>query len=139
VKSVIEVGSFVGGSAIWFAQRVDSVVCVDHFNPGTAVVHPRSIPDNTYAEFVTNTLPYPNIRGIRMDSLEAALLPIVADMVYIDADHTVEAVYADVDAWRSHALKVICGDDNGNYGVTEAIKRLGIPDSGERIWWTSVT
>lgn len=144
VTSVIEVGSFVGLSACFFAERVDDVVCVDTFD---AVHEPTFNPvgmhrvTDQYQEFLRNTLAYPNIRSIALPSLEAARLPLEADLVYIDAAHTFEAVVADIEAWTPHARKVICGDDNRDprFGVTEAITSLGIPDSGERIWWQSLS
>lgn len=138
VQSVIEVGSFQGMSACWFAERVDTVICIDHFDMDQALTMasaPRDV--DIYRRFIENTIAYPNIRSIRLASLDAASLDIEADMVYVDAGHTYEEVVADIVAWRPHARKVICGDDNGDprFGVTAALSEMGIADSGERIWW----
>lgn len=151
VDSVIEVGSFVGLSTCFFAERVGSVVAVDTFNAASAAdptldpfvrSYHRDAYRNQYFTFLQNTIAYPNIRGIRLPSLEAAKLDIEADMVYIDASHTYEAAKADIEAWLPHARKVIAGDDNldtskkrSHYGVQRAMAELGIPDSGERTWW----
>ena len=143
VRSVIEVGTFVGMSACFFAERVDQVVCVDTFDAvGSATFNPVGVHviADQYRTFLANTVAYPNIRHIVLPSLVAAALPgLVADMVYIDADHTYEATVADIVAWRPHARKLMTGDDNGDrrFGVSEAIASLGIVDSGERIWWQS--
>ncbi|KKK71927.1 hypothetical protein LCGC14_2909010, partial [marine sediment metagenome] len=139
VRSIIEVGSFVGLSACFFAERVDQVVCVESFDAAnSATFNPVGVHviADQYRTFLANTLAYPNIRHIVLPSLEAAALPLGADMVYIDADHTFEGTVADIEAWRPHANKLIAGDDNGDsrFGVSDALKTLGIPDSGERIW-----
>ncbi len=140
IRSVIEVGTFVGLSACFFAERVDQVVCVDTFDAvNSATFNPVGVHiiENQYRTFLENTVAYPNIRHIVAPSLTAATLPFTADMVYLDADHTSDAVIADIEAWTPHARKVVCGDDNGDprFGVTEALTSLRIPDSGERIWW----
>ncbi len=144
ISSVIEVGSFVGMSACFFAERVDQVTCVDTFDAvGSATFNPVGVHiiENQYRTFLENTVAYPHIRSIVLPSLEAATLPLSADMVYIDADHTYNAVVADILAWKDHARKLICGDDNGDkrFGVSQAINTLAIPDSGERIWWKSLS
>ncbi len=144
VETVIEVGTFVGLSACFFAERVNQVVCVDTFDAiNSATFNPVGVHiiDNQYRTFLENTVAYPNIRHIVLPSLEAATLPLGADMVYIDADHTTIATIADVEAWTPHALMLICGDDNGDprFGVSQAIASLGISDSGERIWWQSLS
>ncbi len=143
VRSVIEVGTFVGLSACFFAERVDHVVCVDTFDAtNSATFNPVGVHiiEDQYRTFLENTVAYPHIRHIVLPSLEAATLPLVADMVYIDADHTSDAVIADVEAWTPHARKLIAGDDNGDerFGVSAALTALRIPDSGERIWWQSL-
>ncbi len=144
IRSVIEVGTFVGMSACFFAERVADVVCVDTFDAvGSATFNPVGVHiiENQYRTFLENTVAYPNIRSIVLPSLEAATLPLVADMVYIDADHTFEGTVADIETWTPHATKLICGDDNGDprFGVSQAVASLGIPDSGERIWWQSLS
>ncbi len=144
VRSVVEVGTFVGLSACFFAERVGQVVCVDTFDAtNSATFNPVGVHiiEDQYRTFLENTVAYPNIRHIVLPSLEAATLPLSADMVYIDADHTTEAVVADIEAWIPHARQVICGDDNGDerFGVSQALTSLRIPDSGERIWWQSLS
>lgn len=149
-RSLIEVGSFLGMTSIFLLDNssIETVFCIDLFdNPhqdkyrgiGVQIKHPNHeyYGGNQYREFLRNTLPYVNIRHVKMPSLEAAELDIEADMVYIDANHTEEAVVADIKAWAPHARKVLCGDDNYShkFGVKAAIKSMGIPDSEERIWW----
>lgn len=147
VKSVIEVGSFLGLSACWFAERVDSVVCVDVFSrkmsPAMWEIMQRGSSDETldsmYDVFLENTKAYPNITSYKMPSLEAAELDLEADLVYIDADHTYEGVTADIEAWTPHARKVICGDDNTTQwlSVQQAAREFGA-NVDERVWWKPV-
>lgn len=152
VRSVIEVGSFVGMTAVWLSDmtQVELVYCVDTFDKpnhhrepiGRYLRHPGGEywKDSQYKEFLRNTLPYVNVHHLKMPSLEAAELDVSADLVYIDADHSYEAVKADIEAWRPHARKVICGDDNNRskYGVARAVEELGIPNRDERIWWDAI-
>lgn len=144
VRSVIEVGSFMGLSACFFADRVEQVTCFDSWEWTEADTpirvdayrrrgYPVDIP--IYETFLNNTRAYPNITSFRLDSLTAAARSDDADLVYIDAGHSFDEVVADVTAWRPHARKVLCGDDNQKRNVNAAIVSLGIPDSGERIWW----
>lgn len=149
VESVIEVGSFVGQSAVWFAERVPDVICVDVFDleKGDKAtmghktwVYQEAGYDTHYETFLHNTLAYPNIRSIKLPSLAAARLPIAADLVFIDASHAYEDVAADIDAWRPKARKVLCGDDNlgSQPGVVRAVTESGIPNREERLWWQLV-
>lgn len=157
VSSVIEVGSFLGMTSIFLADHGVNgpIVCVDLFDKpnnymkkgpvGQWVKHPGGSywQDSQYAEFCRNTLPYANIRHLKMDSLKAATIAreagLTADLVYVDADHTYEGARNDILAWGPMARKVLCGDDNLNikFGVTEAITDLEIPNREERCWWVS--
>jgi cephalosporin hydroxylase len=151
VDSVIEIGAFVGLSTCWFAERVDSVITVDMFNAKAlkdrtldpyVQDHHRSAYHNQYPTFLANTLAYPNIRSIKMWSVDAARLPVEADMVYIDGSHSYEEALADIRAWRPHARRVLCGDDNWDkphMGVKQALAEEGIRDSGERTWWVATS
>lgn len=147
VRSVIEVGSFVGLTACWFAERVESVVTIDTFDiascfPEMLDQMPREhyeAAQNQYFTFLENTVAYPNIRGIKLPSLEAARLPIEADLVYIDANHNYEPARADYEAWLPHARKVICGDDNTRQwpSIQRLAREVGADTTG-RIWWKAV-
>lgn len=58
------------------------------------------------------------------------------DMVFIDADHEYESVLKDIQTWRPHAKKLICGHDWDWEGVKKAVlETLGEPDETiESIW-----
>jgi len=145
VKSVIEIGSFLGLSACWFAERVDEVVCIDVFDRNMSPAMYRAMTvkasedtmDSMYDVFKENTKAYPNISSYKMRSLQAAKeFDFEADLIYLDGDHTYEGVKADIDAWKPRAKKVLCGDDNTNQwpSVQQAARELGA-NVDERIWW----
>ncbi len=142
VRSIIEVGSFLGMSACFFAERVDEVVCVDRFDREISqfAADQMGIELASHHEmFLDNTAAYPNIESIKADSLVAAAMDLKADLVYIDAGHEYQEVKADVEAWTPHAGKVICGDDNQpNWpGVQRYAREIGA-DTSERIWWLPI-
>lgn len=65
-----------------------------------------------------------NLRLLHMASLEAAVGKY--DFVFIDADHSYEAVRADITAWRP-LTRFLCGHDYGTEkwpGVTRAVDEL---------------
>lgn len=70
-----------------------------------------------------------------MDFLEAAELPIEADMVYIDGVQSYPAFKAIVDAWLPKARKVIAGDDTQAKAVRRTAAEIGAERITERTWW----
>lgn len=141
VKTVIELGAFVGLSTCFMAERVERVITIDNFD-----VHSQDYPsylrpihepaaEDQYRTFLENTLAYPNITGIRMDFLEAAELPIEADMVYIDGVQSYPAFKQIVDAWLPKARKVIAGDDTQAKAVRRTAAEIGAARITERTWW----
>ena len=142
VKTVVELGAFVGLSACFIAERVDHVWTVDNFDvraqdykPYLRPVHEAAAADQ-YGEFLRNTLAYPNITGIRMGFLEAAALPLEADMVYIDGVQSYPAFKQIVEAWLPKARKIIAGDDTQSKVVRRVAKEVcGVTRFTERTWW----
>lgn len=71
--------------------------------------------DRLHFDVVKRFLPQPNVRILRMASLEAAqLFPDGHfDFVYIDADHSFEGCYGDLHAWwpKVRTGGIFCGDD----------------------------
>lgn len=78
---------------------------------------------------------------IRDSSIEAAkTFKDKVDFVFIDGDHTEEAVYSDTKAWLPHVKPggIICGHDWGRYGVEPAVKRVfgyEFQLSHDTVWW----
>ena len=141
VRTVLEIGTCYGASAIFFAQRVDRVACVDTWG---------DIPEhgliNTYGAFVDN---------IRASGLIKLMRWVVGnshkfqtsqrargkyDLVYLDAGHTYEDVKQDIEMYGPMAAKVLCGDYDVELpsvaGVIRAVDEL-VPDrqTHGRLWW----
>lgn len=141
VRTVIELGAFVGLSTCFMAERVDRIITIDNFDVRSQDFHPylrdyhEPIADDQYGEFLRNTLSYPNITGIRMGFLEAAALPIEADMVYIDGVQSYPNFKRIVEAWLPKARKVIAGDDSMEEPVRRVATEIGAAPIEERTWW----
>jgi predicted O-methyltransferase YrrM len=124
-KVVIEVGCWMGLSTRHLASLLQEggvVYAVDHWlgssehQPGQVAWSPK-LP-YLYDQFLSNVIHAGlthKIIPVRMNSLEAskALANTSPDLIYIDASHEYDAVYADIAAWyplvKGHGI--ICGDD----------------------------
>lgn len=129
VKIAVEVGCWIGASTRFIAQflpKGGKVYAVDHWlgssehQPG----QPAHLPvlPVIYEQFLSNVIHTgltDKIIPIRMSSLEAANYlcslnpPVCPDLIYIDASHDTESVYADLNAWYPFLSKhgILCGDD----------------------------
>jgi glycosyltransferase involved in cell wall biosynthesis len=149
-KTIIEVGTWKGGSAVHMAsllqeKHIDStIICIDTWLGGTEQLSGElgiSFPRNNgyptlYYQFLANVI-YKNLH----DSIVPLPVPsniaarwlqrkdFKADLIYIDASHEVDDVYNDI-AQYWELLKpngVMLGDDYGdqNYiGVTTAVHKF---------------
>lgn len=151
VRTVVEVGTFLGLSAIWFAARVERVVCVDRwYEPANApngnnlvsTLEAAKLPKDFFDVFRNNVLRagvQDKIFPIRGDSNAVHELVEEADLVYIDADHSFEGCSSDIRLYAPKARKVVCGDDYlvwDSFRVIEAVKSI-YPEhkSRGRFWW----
>lgn len=120
----VEVGSFSGVSSRVIALHCGELHCVD----------PWSWPAVAQAEqmFDSMLVNYPNINKVKMSSVEGAAQfdDKSLDFVYIDADHTYNAVVQDIEAWKAK-VKIggyIAGHDSYMDEVLQAVKDcLGEP------------
>lgn len=91
---VVEVGSFSGVSSRVLSMYCKTLYCVD----------PYSWKETKEAERMFDAMlpEYPNIKKIQMFGSEATFFfgDRSLDLVYIDADHTYEAVVADINDWK---------------------------------------
>lgn len=119
VKSIIEVGSCEGWSAMWMAKYLPddgSIVCVDHFGGS---VGETAYPQDLYYRFLSNVKRAgqdvsKKITPLRTSSIEAAsMLEIIVDMIYLDASHDEANVYQDLLLWHPFCKSggMMCGDD----------------------------
>lgn len=92
---VVEVGSFSGVSSRVLSMHCKTLYCVD----------PYSWKETKEAEQMFDAMlpEYPNIKKIQMFGSEATFFfgDHSLDLVYIDADHTYEAVVAYINDWKA--------------------------------------
>lgn len=129
---VLEVGTWLGNTAIAMADAGAEVHCVDTWKgtpsdgmgilAAAAVCASGGSPDAVYDEFLKRIGDryQKSITPYRMESLVAAKAcrwPKF-DLIFLDADHAYEAVKADIEAWLPHLAEdgIICGHD---YGITD--------------------
>jgi predicted O-methyltransferase YrrM len=141
-KVVIELGSWLGKSTRHFAKVIpwDGVVyAVDHWLG--SVEHHQDFQQylpSLYDQFLSNVI-HTNLTHkivpLRMTTLEAAVLfkqqGVVPDVVYVDASHDEDSVYADLVAYyplvKGHGI--LCGDDWGwgnGLPIQRAVQRFAV-------------
>ena len=123
IKTVIEIGSFLGYSSAWFARRVEKVYCIDTWkesgifpnnNNLVAILPKLGVPTDFYDVWRRNMKAegvFDKIVPLRGPSLLMASSAPVVDLVYIDGDHSKTGAFADISHYLPKARKVICGDD----------------------------
>jgi len=130
LPTVLEVGSWAGASALEFVKAGASLVhCVDHwegnlFDQGTKQYDGSR--GDPLSVFLKNTKVYPITHTVGKSPDVASKFDDESfDIVYIDAEHTEEAVTADITAWRSKAKHILCGHDYACFeGVRKAVESL---------------
>jgi Methyltransferase domain len=154
IKTIIEVGSWLGSSTRHMAQCVpeDGIVfAVDHWKgsiehqEGQSCSVPGLDLDKLYAYFLSNTIQSGlahKIVPIRMESLQAAAeLKVQVDLIYIDASHDEESVYKDLEAWYPHLNNngILCGDDWPSFEVRNAVtcfaQKYGLHIIANNFFW----
>jgi hypothetical protein len=158
VRTIAEVGSFLGLSAVWFAQRVDQVYCIDQwYEPATfesennlvGTLRRWDLPRDFFPLFRDNIMHsgvWHKITPIKGNSRFVAGEVPVVDLVYIDGDHSYEGCKRDIEIYRDKARLVLCGDDftprkdvDGSecFGVIEAVREMlpGYNNYGPFWWW----
>ncbi len=154
IKSVVEVGSFLGLSAVWFAQRVESVACVDlwHENANydsdnnlVGTLRRWELPRDFFHLFRENVMRsgvWHKILPIRGHSGYVYGEVPAADLVYLDGDHSEAGFGRDVEIYRGKARRILCGDDyvqREGFGVIEVLTRV-FPEHHHigQFWWVDL-
>lgn len=134
VKTIIEIGCWLGKSTIDLARALPEngkIYAIDHWKGSNEQTgwHP-SLPF-LYEQFLSNIIRAgltDKVILLRMDSLEAAgILMVQPDLIYLDSDHSAEAVYSDLCAWYPFVKGkgILCGDDWYVWpSVREAVQRF---------------
>ena len=135
MKSVVGIGNLLGRSTYVLASGCNGgegkVYAVDPFvfeGNWTKGLNTSLKPgDDFLPEFLKNCGQFKNLTVIKKTSVEAAALDVIPsklDMVFLDGDHSYEAVMADLKTWAPRATKLLCGHDltDPNYpGVRQAV------------------
>jgi len=117
MESIVEIGSWKGRSTKVLLQNCPGTVySVDHFKGSPrsteelAAAHGK---DGIYREFMKNVGHFPNLRVMKMDSLEAAksLDGQKFDMIFVDGDHNFNPFMEDLKVWLPKCKKLIAGHD----------------------------
>jgi predicted O-methyltransferase YrrM len=146
IKSVLEVGTFVGKSALFFSKLVDKVFCVDTFEKNNELrENGVDVKEDFFGEFKDNMIKsgaWPKLHVMRMNSKEAAELFVEgthkpAELIYLDASHDFGNVLRDIMLWTPLAGSIICGDDyDENWpGVKQAVDRYFYNAKVEGRFW----
>lgn len=148
---VVEVGSWVGRTAIAMADAGARVWCVDTWQGSIGdsvddterMVREAGGPDSVFRVFCRNVGPrlFRGITPLRGPStLWAGVWPYLADMVFLDGDHREPAAAADIAAWlpRVRPGGVLCGHDLNVFdGVNRAVGEAfpeGVELHGRTVW-----
>lgn len=129
-KDVLEIGSYCGRSSIRIAQTAKSLVCSDYFD-GRGTAEPR----DTRSDFWRNVTEYGVADKITEHNPDDELPVGAFDVVFIDADHSKDAVASDIEKAMA-ALKpggLLAFHDYQSQldpGVTEAVDEF-IAKGGE--------
>jgi predicted O-methyltransferase YrrM len=142
VKTVIELGSWLGKSTRHIASILPAdgiVFAVDHWLGSAEHLDSSDLP-LLYEQFLSNTVHAglaDKIVPIRLTTLEASgeflRNKVIPDLVYVDAAHDEQSVYADLKAYyplvQGHGI--LCGDDWGwggslGFPVCKAVHRFAV-------------
>lgn len=149
-RTIIEVGSWLGSSTRFLAEHLEEagkLYAVDTWagSPEESVHMQDPRLPYLYQLFLSNVKHAgltDRIVPVRMRSTEAAkALNVKADLIYIDAAHDTNSVYADIIAWSDHLNEdgVMCGDDwlwdSVRTAVIKAAHQLGKSIENEGNFW----
>jgi hypothetical protein len=141
MESIVEIGSWKGRSTQVLLEGCPGTVwAVDHFKGSKnerGFYHRETRNKDIYKIFMQNVGHYENLEVLKMDSIEASkqFEEKSVDMVFIDGEHTHDAVMADIKAWLPKAKIMICGHDYDFEGVRKAVHTsIGDVTTHESIW-----
>lgn len=120
---LLELGSFMGRSTVWFAQHAPAshIICIDTWKGSPEHADNQELANimpNLYDRFIANVWEFKDrVTPIVADTITGMtivreLADVTPDIIYVDADHSEQAVYMDTiaagDMWPN---ALIIGDD----------------------------
>lgn len=147
----LEIGTWMGESALRLADVVDRVYCVDHWQGCPDPVDRlnyivgevgQKVLFETFCQNMGDELYRSIIPCFGSSETYAKIWPRKVSLVFIDGDHTYRAVKQDIELWLPHVLPggVLCGHDFGFFpGVTAAVQDSGLEFEHKGcMWWHHV-
>lgn len=132
MESVVELGVYKGKSVCAMADVCEGTVyAVDHWKGSWEL----KMKGDEYEEFKRNIKPFKNIKIIKKDSIKAAKYVDKVDMVFIDADHSYEAVKKDIQTWMPKTKRLICGHDYSGETKRAVDELIEIDGTAHSIWY----
>lgn len=108
IKTVVEIGSFLGSSTCFIAKQLPSdgkIYAIDHWEGNSEWENKDFFREQPlfYQQFLSNVI-HENlcekIIPMKMSSIEASsVLEVEPDLIFIDGSHDFESVYEDICAW----------------------------------------
>ena len=160
MDSVIEIGSWKGRSSYALAASGTNLICIDTWQGASDEIPAwggKSLRDvakeeDIFKAWMNNVgSVFRNVDFLKMDSISASKLwqigrkiiygdNVKVDMVFIDGEHTFDAVVADIQAWQPKAKKLLCGHDIDREEVKRALEFCKIPykKGPNEIWFYEV-
>lgn len=133
MASIVEIGSWKGRSTHALLSGCPGpVFAVDHFKGNPDEIqkgspHHEALTADIFAQFWANVGRFKNLVVMRMPSIVAAqyFAPASVDMVFIDGQHTADALVADIAAWRPKCRRLLCGHDVVLDTIQDGLKESG--------------
>lgn len=146
-KTIIEIGSYEGKSARALADNSSpeaTIYCVDPWNAPIFWKDNNMfvVNESTFGMFQINMLDHLKTKKVIpvCKKWSEATVDIPADFIFIDGDHSYEAVKHDIIKALKHLKSggILAGHDNNWPGVVKAVKELLTEytvRNEETIWW----
>jgi predicted O-methyltransferase YrrM len=128
---IAEIGSYLGASACFLASgrwnRIGKLYCIDTWENDAMSEGPRK----TFDAFLRNTSVFKDIIALKGKSTDVAKLVVgPVDLLFIDGDHSYQAVIADLNAYLPK-VKVggllVLHDWGWAEGVQRAVREIIVP------------
>jgi len=146
VKTVIEIGCFLGKSTKFFVEQGCTVISIDTFEGAKDINASADVQKRLptmYEQFMFNlkALGIEDKVTVFKGTSELAFIlqpEFRADLIFIDGSHEYYDVCVDIQDWHSRANKILCGDDYTDVhpGVKQAVDEL-LPtaNKNQRVWY----
>lgn len=147
VKTVLEIGCFLGKSTKFFVEQGCTVISIDTFEGAKDINASAEVQKRLptmYEQFVFNLKElgiYDKVhiyKGTSESAYNCIHKYFTADLIFVDGSHEYADVKKDIAMWFDRAVRVICGDDYTDVHpqVKQAVNEL-LPQANknQRVWY----